>query len=651
MLRRWIQNTSRGDRFKCGVLVALLAVVLYYGLVVMDLPQARWIQAYCGYYLCLVASLGAVWTISRNRHELSAALLPPTKRARWLAMAAALAASYLSLLHEPFAMRVFNDEPNHAVVAQSMGESRGVYSANSGYYEVGAYVRGGVDPFYRMYLYPFALSVLHNLTGMRIENAYILNAGVTFFTFLLVFLLGRKLVGGQDEPGYAAQALLLASPLFVQTSNSAAYDPLNLMVLAAYALSCLYYAERPGIKDGMPVCLALGLLLAYGRSESVLFLAVFAVLFAVKCLRQGRVELSRAAVFSPVLLIGPLAARHLAQNFGQTFDRIYGAEADGMFKLDYFPKNSVDSIRWFFSGADADLNSWWLATLFLIVPLSALALLLFYRLTRRQIDPAKAKHGEAGRHSSWVVLLFLAAIAFQVSLFMSQFWSPVEASALRFFLPTTLFMVIAVVWGMSVITDRLGRTGTAWAFRILALGTLLFFWGIGLPKAARAETTYASLPGTYGRQALDWAQANDTGRTLYAVRSVDYFSLHRLPVVQLDYFYNYYAAVDALVAEGLYDQVLVIDYRFLDPTELQWVGSQPRFTVLDELVLETIDQKRGFLHAELSVQRVVGWRASGEETTPLGELDQSNIDSSSNAAYFEQLQSLRGNHPGNPEKQ
>lgn len=625
--------------------LAGVGLVAGYGL---DLGRARNIQAYFGYYLCLAASVAALWSVGRNWRELSGALLPPGRRARWLALGVALVGSYLSLLHEPFAMRVFNDEPNHSMVAQSMSESRGVYSPGSGYYEAGAYVRGGVDPFYRMYLYPFALSVLHNLTGMRVENAYLLNAGVSLCTFLLVFLVGRKVAGGRDEAGYAAQALLLASPLFVQTINSAAYDPMNLMVLAAYFLGCLYYAERPGIRNGLSVCLALGLLLAYGRSESVLFLGVFAALFAAKCWRQERVELNWGAVFSPILLLGPLAARHLADTFGQTFNLIYGASAGGLFNLDYFQKNGIDSLKWFVSRTDADLNSWWLSILFLIVPLLALVLLLFNPCRRGRALQTEATACETAIQPSWVLLLFLLAIAVQVSLFISQFWSPVEASAVRFFLPATLFMAIAVVWGTAVIADRLGRTAKAWAFRILALSTLLFFWAVGLPKAARADTTNASLPGTYGRQTLKWAQAHDNGRTLYVVRAVDYLSLHHLPVVHLNYLYGHYPAIDALVAEGLFEQVLVLDYRFLDPTELEWLDSKPRSTIPEELVLETIDQKRGDLHAEFSVQRVVGWQASGGEIMALGKLDQTEMDRSSDKAYFEQLQALRGNHPSKP---
>ena len=101
------------------------------------------------------------------------------------------AATYISLALEPAEFKVVMDEPLLAATAQSMHHDRMALIAGrgvdvNGYYNL---LDGSVDK--RPLLYPFLVSVLHDLTGYRVSNSFLLYALFTPFFWLLIWSLGR----------------------------------------------------------------------------------------------------------------------------------------------------------------------------------------------------------------------------------------------------------------------------------------------------------------------------------------------------------------------------------------------------------------------------------------------------------------------------
>lgn len=616
-------------RFRFSLLAATGCFVLYYGLFELDFAQARWLQSYGGYFLCLlsVCFAGAflwidrktIFDIRTHTAERGSPLLIP--------LLTTLLASYFVFLHEPFALRVFNDEPSHLSTARAMAEDRGTYSPATGFYESGGYSYGNIEPVYRMYLYPFFVSVLHNLTGERIANGFIVNVAAIIALFFIVFWLGRQF-GGGDLFGYAAQALLITSPLLAHVANSAAYDPLNLALLALFALTCLHYSKQPGLMEGMNSCLATGILLSYARSESILYLVVFVLIFCWKCWRERRVEVTWFAVFSPLLLLGPFAGRILAQAYGSTFKLIYDTETAGFFGLEHILPNALAVWNWSFSLQNANLNDALLAyLLFAFVGAGLLGFLLQGLRSRTQkerghlpaggVAPGERVRSEPER--GWILLSFWLVVLIHLGIFFAHFWSPIEISAVRFFLPFTLFSILAVIWLGAYLT----RSFLPHALRampiFLTVLAVTFFWTVTLPKAARAEMTHRSANSVYARDAAEWARAHDDGKTLFVGRMVDLLSLHEIPVVGTRFFHENYDKIDGLVAAGLYERVLSIDFEHYNPERNAWDRPIPRIPERPEIVFETLFSHRGFIHAEQSYRRVVGWRKPDGSILPLGE--------------------------------
>ena len=176
--------------------------VLVVGLWALSLESARWVQSYLGYFACLLGSILCgrfgfqVW----SRRRLADAFCG--RQALLFAVLISIVGSYFMFLNEPLAMRVFNDEPGHAMAAEAMAQERGVFTFGQGRFEGGGLVYADPTPVYRMYYYSFVVSLVHNLTGPRMLNLYLVNMVVTFVLLMVSFKLGT-LIGGipiADQP-------------------------------------------------------------------------------------------------------------------------------------------------------------------------------------------------------------------------------------------------------------------------------------------------------------------------------------------------------------------------------------------------------------------------------------------------------------------
>ena len=95
----------------------------------------------------------------------------------------------------------------------------------------------------RQLFFPFLVSILHDLTGYRPENAFVLNGILTFVFLGLVNAAGRKLAG--RTAGWLGVALFAGLPLLGQNATGGGFELLNLvMILATMLLGARYIARR-----------------------------------------------------------------------------------------------------------------------------------------------------------------------------------------------------------------------------------------------------------------------------------------------------------------------------------------------------------------------------------------------------------------------
>ena len=99
------------------------------------------------------------------------------------------------LVHESFGFKIVMDEIMLLGTSMSMHLSRLALVPTRGNDIQGAFqiVTGIVDK--RPLFFPFLVSILHDLTGYRPENAFILNGILTFIFLCLIALIGRLFAG------------------------------------------------------------------------------------------------------------------------------------------------------------------------------------------------------------------------------------------------------------------------------------------------------------------------------------------------------------------------------------------------------------------------------------------------------------------------
>ena len=213
-------------------------------------------------------------------------------------------------------MRVQFDETSLLGVSQNMHERRHAVMTTAAIPFEGAPfpLQSSVDK--RPTLFAFLVSLVHDVSGYRIANAFVVNGALLALALLLVSVGARRRAG--PRAGLAAPLLLLALPLTTVVATSAGFELLAVVLLVATTLAALAFVERPGDARAAAL-LGCGLLFAYARYESLLALFVIAVLVVPLVWRRyrpsGRVWLLLAVVPTLLAPLWPLLQHAQNPNF------------------------------------------------------------------------------------------------------------------------------------------------------------------------------------------------------------------------------------------------------------------------------------------------------------------------------------------------
>ena len=190
---------------------------------------------------------------------------------RWLdgsLLGSALLATLLVLWLLPPAMRMQFDETSLCGTAQGMHRHRVAMMTMAAVPGPG----GELVPLdwnldKRPPLFAFLVSVLHDLTGYRIANAFAVNLALLWLFLSSLGRLAARAFG--PAVGFAAQALALGAPLLWHCASSAGFE-----LLAAVAMFAAAAAARSAVavprRERVAYLLATLLLLAWTRYEALL---------------------------------------------------------------------------------------------------------------------------------------------------------------------------------------------------------------------------------------------------------------------------------------------------------------------------------------------------------------------------------------------
>jgi hypothetical protein len=590
----------------------------------LPLSVAIPIHAYGGYFFCatlLAAICYFSFQVIREADILDFVF------SRWKGLLLVGLAAISVHLHKPHMMRVFNDEPAHQMVAKQLHETRVNSVPEVGYRLEGGLAYGERSLNYRMYFYPFLVSILHDVTGFRVANALWLNAALGLLLFLLVYLGGNRIYS--PAGGVIAVLLLAGLPLVDESVTSYGYDIANLCFLALYFLALIHYAERP---DALRLnwLIALGLGLAYSRNESVLYLLATGVLVGVSLLRNKAVNLSWFASLSPCLLLPILAARRIFETVNANLAELFPhLSSDRFFSLSFIPENMTRVGAWLFDFSTTT-SSYPVLSLTGVIGLVALASGLLGDLSKR-----KAIHS-----GNMVLVLFLASILGSfVFVTLSLFWDPVAGEAVRFLLPLHLGLTYASVW---LVTRSTHPRRLTLGIILIAVAGLFF---VGIPTKMRGIGGANAVFARYVDWSLEWLEQEDDENTLYLSQVHTLFLLHKYPAIDLNRAGRHVAEIAQLEAEDYYKRIVIFVIEKFDPKTGEWNPPRPTEPLSEHFVTEVIDERRWAFNQRARFLELTGYYDENGYLVCLEDLPSQRDQYKTFQEYWSAMLRL---HPGYP---
>lgn len=393
----------------------------------------------------------------------------------WATVAVVTLGGIVLLVHETFGFKILMDEIMLLGTSMNMHFNKTALMPIRGNDIQGSFVilDGLLDK--RPFFFPFLVSLLHDLTGYRPANAFILNGMLTFVFLGLVNALGRMLAG--RLAGWLGVALFAGLPLLAHNATGAGFELLNLVMILGTLLLGARYIERAD-EASCTAFVFSGMLLAQVRYESVLYLLPVAAIVLWVWRREGRMLLPAALLFAPLLLVHyPLQNRvfsvraavwELASKPGYTKP----------FSAEYISENFFHALKFFFGKPSDQPNS------LVFSVLGALAVPFFCLLVLKQLKILKTL-----RPTNVAVTFFAFGFAAQFLLMMCYFWGRFDEPVIRrLSLPTHLGLLIAV---LAVLPQFAWETITRALLSVAALAVL----AMGVPSMAAHAYSQEYLPG------------------------------------------------------------------------------------------------------------------------------------------------------------
>jgi len=507
----------------------------------------------------------------------------------WPLVAAVVCAIFLQI-HEPRKLRVLYDEYVLITTSLQMHLERAAAVPAQAQYDNGRIIHPNGFADKRPLLFPFLLSLVHDLTGYRVANVFVLNAIISVALFWLVFWLGEA-IGGQRF-GYAGVLLVAGIPLLANVATSGIFDLLNLALLAAFILAARRYLETPSGENQNLFVMA-GVLIAQSRYESILFLLPLAFMVALTWWRNRRVEVTRLAVAAPLMILLPLMCNLLhVSNKEFTQHQSVGVE---QFDFANFIPNLSRDVYYLFNFSGLLTNS----------PLVSFAGVVSMLLVIVGVRSTLSKP----THRPGIATVFFAitpVVIGNVGIMLFYWWGQFDDSlAARFSLPLQLTLIFAIL--LAVAQFRARERAAAVLIGVASIS----IWAWTIPTSARHATTLLTFTSKEVEWQVSQVLARFDHRTLVFSESALPFVAHRRPSLPFVLFNKDPRKMWQLKTQGLYDELIFFQTIKVDPTtgeETDISNDAPSKALKLELIVETR------FHENI-VSRLSRWVGFNEEVT------------------------------------
>ena len=468
-------------------LIGLLAVLL--GFVTLTPAQAVQAVRDYGFWFVALAFGGGLFhgvrELRERRREAAAAGEPWWGGRRCVpALVVVLLGALFLQVQEKHGFKIVSDEYLLSSTAKLLHENREGALVLRAYDYAGNFVTLNSRVDKRPLTFAFLLALLHDLTGYRFENVFVLNGLLSVALTGLLLVIGRRIGGFWG--GLSAVLWICIVPLVGQNAVGAGFELLNMVMILLVVWLGMRYAEAPEHRDRLGSLIYATILLAQVRYESALFVAPVALVILYGWMRARRVLLPPAAMAAPLLLL-PVPWLQNVFKLSEASWQLKDVEgATSPFGPQYFYDNVGHALNFFFT-TDGSQPSAWLLALLGILALGFGALLLY----KQYADIWRNRPADAA------FAIALVGLVLHAALMLCYFWGKWDDPIIRrLSLPTHLLLVLALIW----VWAQVPALSRRW-WILVGLATLQWL-GWSAPTIARKEYSAEN----YAARSADWLQ-------------------------------------------------------------------------------------------------------------------------------------------------
>ncbi|MFA5262285.1 MAG: hypothetical protein WC378_00560 [Opitutaceae bacterium] len=452
----------------CATLALVLGFFTFSGVVAIDIVSRAgfWVEL-----TSFVLFLCALWrTFSSDLKVFD------WRSIDWRTVALVGACGTILLVHEAPGFKILMDEVMLLGTSMSMHFDKLAVVPMRGNDIQGTFnlLEGILDK--RPLFFPFLLSLVHDATGYRPENAFALNGILTFVFLSLTALWGRLMAG---RPGsWLAVLLFTGLPLLGQNALGGGFELLNLtMALATLLLGSRFILRRDDASMAA-FCLS-ALLLCQTRYESGLIAAPAALVVLWVWMQEKKVILPWPVILAPLLLVlVPLQHRVFDVRIS-AWEMASRPGYEKPFSLSYVLENLSHTVAFFFARPTDQPSSLVFSALgWFAVPFGLL-------LLSRQLRALRSLSA-----TQVATVFFMLGFIAQFVLMMVYFWGKFDDPVIRrLSLPTHLWLLGSI---LLVLPQFFASQRPRWALvAVAALGVL----SLGIPAMASRAYDQEYLPG------------------------------------------------------------------------------------------------------------------------------------------------------------
>jgi hypothetical protein len=549
-LKLLIQNSFHKRNQIPLIFIGLLLCALIVIRIIGNAEFGYGFSKYAGYWLCASLFFALCYSAFQlcNCHSsvIKAYLL---KNGYWLGFTFIL--SIFWLVHEPWIDRVLYDEYVYKGIAYMMHTNREALNPARAHLIDGNLRIFDSIPDKRSYLFPYFVSLIHDLTGLRAKNVFYFNYAVGIFILPTAFITIKQFFC--TKTALISTLFLFSFGLIPVHANSSGYEILNLLFIQLWLLFAFLTAKHSDYKLFDVFCI-ISISVALIRNESVFYLLGTFLIVIVKSTRGHIINLTWPVILSSVSLSIPVVANLNFNTIDGLRENVLG---QNFFSLEYFTKNFISSVYFLFNVSPIRPNSPALA-------LAGVIGIIFYAVKYVKTQLL----GHLMEVSATVISIFGCCLALSYILFMCSFWGDWnDPMVSRFSIPIHYGFTVFFAW----FVNEMLKTKYKEVAYLFSLTSVVLIMVVNYPKKVNNIYTRSFQVGQEMEYVKKFLANRDTTKKLFLVTNgVSGFIPDGIPCTWITGFGLQSWRVQALIDNAFYDDLIIADRFTFDSATSSW---------------------------------------------------------------------------------